>query len=103
MSDTSVINNGSIVAVYLSKYPEFPQIGKVRSVTDNTVTISWYDGAYNDIWSIVKLKKGEDWQESIEKNSVLLYDIEFTRGQRLKKDTQKALRDYFDEFINTDQ
>lgn len=101
-SDDSIMVLGSVVAVYLQKYPEFPQIGKVRSIDNNAITISWYDGAFNDIWSMVKLKKGEEWSEKIDKKSILLYDIEFTRGQRLKKDAHQALKKYYDEFVNTE-
>ena len=72
MSEHCTINNGSIVAVYISKYPEFPQIGEVRCSTDTTVTISWYDGTFNDVWSLVKLKKGMEWKETISKDKILL-------------------------------
>lgn len=92
-----------MVAVYLPKYPEFPQIGKIRSIDSKTVTISWYDGAFNDIWTLVKLRKGEEWREKIEKNSILLYDIEFTKGQRLKKDACQALKKYYDELVNIEK
>ena len=94
------INYGSVVAVYLEKYPEFPQIGKVENSSEDTITISWFDGAFNDVWSIVKLKKGAEWRETLQKDKIILYDIQFTKGQRLKKDTVKALRDYSDEFLN---
>ena len=90
-SDNSIINNGSIVAVYLAKYPEFPQIGQVRSSTDTTITISWYDGTFNDIWSLVKLKKGEEWKETINKSSVLLFDIVFTKGPEAEKGVSERL------------
>ena len=98
----SKLTLGSIVAVYLPKYPEFPQIGKIRSISNSDISISWYDGAFNDIWTMVKLKKGEEWNEKIEKKNVILHDIEFTRGQRLKKDTHQALKKYYDEFVNTE-
>lgn len=91
-----------MVAVYLPKYPEFPQIGKVQSMDEAAVTISWFDGAFNDIWSMVKLKKGEQWTEKVNRKDIILYDIEFTKGQRLKKDTQLFLRTYLDEFVNTE-
>ena len=102
MSDDSVINVNSMVAVHLSKYEEFPQIGKVCAVADNSITISWFDGAFNDIWSVVRLKGGGEWREKVEKKDILLHDIEITRGQRLKKDTQLYLREYFAENVNVD-
>ena len=90
-----------MVAVYLPKYPEFPQIGKIRSIANDAISISWFDGTYSDIWSMVKLKRGEEWREEIEKKSIIFYDIEFTKGQRLKKDAQQALKRYYDEFVDT--
>jgi hypothetical protein len=50
----------------------------------------------------VKLKGGGKWREKVEMNDILLYDIEFTRGQRLKKDTQLNLREYYEENVNMD-
>ena len=94
------ISNGSIVAVYLIKYPEFPQIGRVHTSTNEAVTISWFDGTFHDIWSLVKLRKGKEWKETVSKEHIILYDVEFTRGQRLKKDTQLVLREYYDKFVN---
>ena len=97
ITENSLIKCGSMVAVYLSKYPEFPQIGRVQSVSETAINIAWFDGTFNDIWNIVKLRRGK---ECIEKDNILLlYDIEFTKEQRLKKDTQKALR----EFVNMEQ
>ena len=101
MSNDSVISPGSVVAVYLSKYPEFPQIGKVQSATDATITISWYDGAFNDVWTVVKLKKGMEWKETVGKDTILLYDLQFSRGQRLKKDASDFLREYFDNCVDS--
>lgn len=101
MSDSAVINVGSVVAVYLPKYPEFPQIGKIQSSSDATITISWYDGAFNDVWNIVKLKKGIEWKETMNKDTILLYDLQFSRGQRLKKDAIEFLRDYYGKFVST--
>jgi hypothetical protein len=69
---------------------------------ETAVTISWFDGAFSDIWSIVKLKKGEEWRENVNKKDILLHDIELTKGQRLKKDTQFFLRTYYDDFVLTE-
>lgn len=88
------------MAVYLSKYPEFPQIGRVECSSTDTTTIAWFDGAFNDVWSIVKLRKGAEWSEVIPNDKILCYDIQFTKGQRLKKDALKFLREYFDNFVN---
>ena len=103
MSENCTISDGPIVAVYLSKYPEFPQIGQVRCSSDTTVTISWYDGTFNDVWSLVKLKRGMEWKETISKDKILLYDLVFTKGQRLKKDCVQFLRDYYDNSVFTEQ
>ena len=101
MSDDAVINLGSVVAVYLPKYPEFPQLGKVKSTSDTTITISWFNGAFNDVWTIVKLRKGMEWTETVDKTTILLYDLQFSRGQRLKKDALEFLRDYFENIVDT--
>lgn len=99
MTDTSIITTGSIVAVYVSKYPEFPQIGKVQSRSDTEVTISWFDGSFNDIWSEVKLKGGGKWCETVNKSNIILYDIQFTKGYRLRKDCGQVLRKFLDESV----
>lgn len=36
----------------------------------------------------------------MDKDTILLYDIEFTKGQRRKKDAGDFLRGYFDELEN---
>lgn len=102
-SEKSVINDGSLVAVYLPKYPEFPQIGQVQCSNDESITISWYDGTFNDIWTLVKLKKGLEWKETIKKTSILLYDLVLTKGQRLKKDCNQFLREYYENSVSNEQ
>lgn len=95
IADVTNICVGSLVAVYLPKYPEFPQIGKVQSYNETEITISWFDGTFSDIWNEVKLKGEKKWCEKVQRSEILLCDIEFTKGQRLKKDCVQALREIY--------
>jgi hypothetical protein len=47
------------------------QIGRVQASTKEAVTISWLDGTFSDIWSLVKLKKGEEWKETGPKDKTI--------------------------------
>ena len=101
--DTSSLKPGTLVAVNLAKYEEWPQIGEVMSIEQDTVTLAWYDGLYSTPWMKVKLKQGRkhgDWRETVSKDTLILYDILLTAGQRLKKDAVEKLKDSSENIIN---
>ena len=88
------------MAVHLAKYEEWPQIGsKVLSSCPTSVTLAWYDGTYSSIWSPVRIKHGKDyneWTETLDTKSILLYDIKLTSGQHLRKDCIDILKSCYD-------
>lgn len=94
--DTVTLKPGTLVAVNLAKYEEWPQIGEVISSQQDTLTLSWYDGLYSTPWMKVKLKNGDDWKETVSKDTLIMYDITLTAGQRLRKDTVEKLKNSFE-------
>ena len=44
----------------------------------------------------VKLKNGDDWKETVSKDTLIMYDITLTAGQRLRKDTVEKLKNSFE-------
>jgi len=94
--DTVTLKPGTLVAVNLAKYEEWPQIGEVISSQQDTLTLSWYDGLYSTPWMKVKLKNGNDWKETVSKDTLIMYDITLTAGQRLRKDTVEKLKNSFE-------
>ena len=95
--DTEQINPGTLVAVNLQNYEEWPQIGKVINSNEDTVTLAWYDGTYSSPWIKVKLKKGKqyiEWREIVCRDVLIMYDITLTSGYRLRKDAVEKLKSF---------
>ena len=93
--DTSTLKPGTLVALNLTKYEEWPQIGEVICSDPDTVTLAWYDGLYSTPWIKVKLKHGGehcDWIETVSKDAVIIQNISLTAGHRLRKDAVEKLK-----------
>ena len=88
------------VACYMEKYkPEEPQIGKIVAVHESsqTVDVEWMTGAYDDRWSVCKIKVGRKmvpWVETIH-HSLILSPVEFTFYMRLKKNIITKLKEAY--------
>ena len=82
-----------------------PSIGKVKEIDSTSVPeqifIDWYDGSYDKPWKVWE-KEGEreDW---VPKDSVILYNFEFTKDLVLHPDIQKHLKRRYKELKRENQ
>ena len=63
---------------------------------DDTLEIHWMAGGWTKAWRDLKIRKGRkmiDWIDTISKDTVLLYDIELTKTNRLKATTVNFLKE----------
>ena len=55
----------------------------------------WLEGSYTGVWKVVKRKDGHtlvDWIDKVSKQSVILFDFELTKTNRLRKATVQHLK-----------
>ena len=80
-----------MVAVLSAKYSERPLIGKVNSVTGETITIDWFIGTYSGDWKLWKGRHGQ-YSDDIHVKDVLYRNIVFSKSMRLKASTVLDLK-----------
>jgi hypothetical protein len=88
------------VALNMSEYKEKPQIGNVKSVSENTLEIEWYNGSWTTTWKVHKIRKGRElvvWKEEVPKSSVVLFDFSLTPNNKLREATRKELKRVYED------
>lgn len=89
---------GDLVAVHCDHYNDLPQIGKVLSMSENTLEVDWYAGSWTTMWKQAKKRSGRQlipWTEHIPKSSVRLFDFTLTEAGRLRKATVQRLKEAY--------
>ena len=79
---------GEIVALFLEKYNERPQIGRVKTVDRERekLMIEWYDGGWTTKWKLYEYKEGRKkviWTEEVDLKDLIFMNIVFTASCRL--------------------
>ena len=62
-------------------------MAKILSVTDMELVIVCLEGSHSRTWKVAKKKEGctfVDWTDAVPITSVILYDFELTKGNRLR-------------------
>ena len=83
------------MAVTLETYAERPLIGRVETVTGDTLQLTWMHGHWTTRWSVCKRREGNrhvEWKEEIPKSSVILFDFQLTPTGKLRAATVNELK-----------
>ena len=68
-----------------------PLMARILSVTDKELEVVWLEGSYSRTWKVAKKKEEGcafvDWTDTVPITSVILYDFELTKENRLRKAT----------------
>ena len=89
------IEKGQLVALNVENCHLKPLIAKVLEVNEETIDVVWLEGSYSKAWKVAKKKEGRDlvdWIDTVPKSSVILFDFQLTRSDRLRKATIKHLK-----------
>ena len=96
-----------MVATYLAQYPqEWPQVGRVCSVTDGQLEIQWFTGTTTSQWKPLTLPvpgtRGErqPWKETIQETAIITTPFALTRTGRLPGEMQLELRELRDRYLS---
>ena len=86
---------GHLIALNFENCSLRPLIARILSSSDNELEIVWLEGSYTGAWKVAKKKDGHtlvDWTDRVPKQSVILFDFELTKSNRLRKATVQHLR-----------
>ena len=89
------IQVGHLIALNVENCQLRPLIARVLNSSDSELEIVWLEGSYTGAWKIAKKKDGHtlvDWTDIVPKQSVLLFDFELTKTNRLRKATVQHLK-----------
>ena len=88
-----------MVACDIEKYEdEWPQVGKIVSIEEQTVEVQWYTGTYSSVFKPVMLpvpgRRGDrqPWREKV-LSAEILFSFSLTRGKKLPKDIAQRLKE----------
>ena len=92
------INKGQLVALNVENCHLRPLIAKVLEVNMETIDIVWLEGSYNKSWKVAKKRERRtlvDWVDTVPKSSVILFDFQLTKTNRLRKATIEHLKEEY--------
>ena len=103
VESTDSIEEGQLVALNVENCHLRPLIAKVLEIKAETIDVVWLEGSYCKPWKIAKKKQGRalvDWIDGVPKSSVLLFDFQFTKTDRLRKATIEHLKEAYAKLDN---
>ena len=84
-----------MVALRLAVYDdEIPQMGKIRVLQEQDVTIEWWIGGYSKPW-VEWRKRNKVVTETFPKNAILCGNIQLTKGFCLQAETIEKLKSLY--------
>ena len=95
VDNMDTIDKGQLVALNVENCHLRPLIAKVLEVNADMVDVVWLEGSYTRSWKVAKRKEGRtlvDWVDSVPKSSILLFDFQLTKTNRLRKATIEHLK-----------
>ena len=98
VEDTDTIEKGQLVALNVENSHLRPLIAKVLEAKAETIDVVWLEGSYSKSWKVAKKKEGRtlvDWIDSVPKSSVILFDFQLTKTERLRKATIEHLKEAY--------
>ena len=91
------IEKGMLAALNVENCQLCPLIAKIEAVDHDTLDFVWLEESYTRGWKIAKKKEGRnliDWTDTIPKSSLILFDFQLTKSNRLQKATVEHLKAY---------
>ena len=101
VQDLSTLTVGHLVAVFTEEVLSEPWVARVDRVTDQDVDVIWLEGEYGKSWRVAKTqdptnrRKKVDWRDTIQKNSIVLFDFQLTSTGHLRKKTVEHLKEVY--------
>ena len=89
------IEKGMLVALNVENCQLCPLIARIEAVNDDSFDVVWMEGSYTRGWKVAKKKEGRNLVEltdTVPKNSVILFDFQLTKSNRLRKATVEHLK-----------
>ena len=93
-----IIDKGHLVALNVENCHLRPLIAKAFEVNADTVDALWLEGNYTKLWKVAKRKEGRtlvEWADSVPKSSILLFDFQLTKTNRLRKAIIEHLKEAY--------
>ena len=95
VDNMDTIDKGQLVALNVENCNLRPMITHLLEVSTDTVDIVWLEGSYTKSWKVAKKKEGctfVDWADTVPKSSIILFDFQLTKTNRLRKATIQHLK-----------
>ena len=92
------VDKGQLVALNVENCHLRPLIAKVLEVSADTIDVVWLEGSYTKSWKLAKRKEGHtfvDWADNVPKSSIILFDFQLTKTNRLRKATIQHLKETY--------
>ena len=73
-------------------------------MSDSGIELVWLEGGYTRPWKTAKIRRGRnsvDWKDKVQQNTVMMYGIELTATNRLKRSTVVELRKLYTEYCTS--
>lgn len=88
------IKKGQLVALNVENCHLRPLIAKVLEINEETIDVVWPEGSYSRPWKVAKkeVRTLVDCMDSVPKSSVMLFDFQLTKTNRLRKATIEHLK-----------
>ena len=89
VEDTTSLQVGHLLALHVENSDEWPAIAECCHVGVNSVTVRWYRGDYLSAWAPYRIADPKDkrkkiyWEQTVPRNSIILYSFSLTRTKHL--------------------
>ncbi|KAM4708198.1 nipped-B-like protein isoform 2-T2 [Discoglossus pictus] len=87
-----------VVALFLSKYKDRPQIAKIVQKTSHGFSVQWMAGSYSGPWAEAKRRDGRKlvpWVDTIKESDIIYKKIALTSGNKLTNKVAQTLRSLY--------
>ena len=84
-----------MVGVFMEEYShEWPQVGKITSIDETTISLHWYTGTITSKWTAInKGRTKEPFMQTIRKSAIITNPFRLTGTSKLPQDIQRFLRE----------
>ena len=92
------LSGGHLVAVQCENCSNEQLLARIVQVFDTNIEVVWLKGEYDKSWKVARhrdpqnRRKMVDWKDILPKSCIILFDIELTSTNHLRKATIEHLR-----------
>ena len=89
------VEKGMLVALNVENCQLRPLIARIETVHHDSLDVVWLEGSYTRGWKVAKKKDGRnliEWTDTVPKSSIILFDFQLTKSNRLRKATVEHLK-----------